>query len=87
MSKCPVCGWEEQFDGFNRPKGGSSRDGRYYSGRPFNMFGKDPKTGELFHATIKFPCGHEAWINKELRDKYGKPEDPVLEAEITTGGK
>lgn len=77
--RCPVCGWEEVGMGYhNRPGGYNKKTGRLYMGRPGNIFGKDPKTGKLFHATIKFPCGHEAWINKELRDKLGKPEDPVL---------
>jgi len=61
--RCPKCG-EQPFP--SRGHGGHF------------TFAKDPDTGRLEGVIMRFPCGHDAWINKKFRDKYGgKKTDPV----------
>ncbi len=63
---CPTCGGEAF----------PSR-GRFAR---FN-FAEDPNTGRSEAVIMRFGCGHDAWISKELREKYGgKPTDPVIQS-------
>jgi len=43
------------------------------------QFIDDPDTGKAVAVIMRFGCGHDAWMSKELREKYGgKESDPTL---------
>ena len=48
------------------------------------QFLDDPDTDKPVAVIMRLGCGHDAWISRELRDRYGgKPTDPIMLARLT----
>ena len=61
----------------------SSGPDKYHTLTP--IFGKDPKKRLSEIMVIKcMKCKFEAWASKELRDKFGKPEQPYWDSETSS---